>query len=207
MRGLALLSRSASAGVTHSTALSVHFTNSLHLCLQRARSRLSPNHTLSCNNDFLPFCQLCSAHIWPSGYFVQIFRFVSSILDFQIVWPTLFARSEYGTLWRPVIGVLSYVVTQMVKMMIIAGLINLSPLWDHIIDCIGMYYFLVHHQKASVASVKILSMLAALKVKFKFMVMHFSKVLPLDGVWRNPFLQDLPTFTWMLGLSNSAGST
>lgn len=41
--------------------------------------------------------------------------------------------------------------------MIIAGLINLSPLWERLIDCIGMYYFLIHHQKATVASVKILS--------------------------------------------------
>lgn len=54
-------------------------------------------------------------------------------------------------------GALSYVVTQISKMMIIAGLINLSPLWEHVIDCIGMYYFLIHQQKATVASVKILS--------------------------------------------------
>ena len=70
-----------------------------------------------------------------------------------------FTRSEYGTLWRPAIGAISYVVTQISKMMIIAGLINLSPLWERIIDCLGMYYFLVHHQKATVASVKILSMI------------------------------------------------
>ena len=69
----------------------------------------------------------------------------------------LFLRSEYGTLWRPLVGALSYVVTQIIKMVIIAGLINLSPLWEHLIDCFGMYYFLIHQQKATVASVKILS--------------------------------------------------
>lgn len=42
-------------------------------------------------------------------------------------------------------------------MLIIAGLINLSPLWDDVINVIGMYAFLVHQQKATVASVKILS--------------------------------------------------
>ncbi|KAI2811230.1 hypothetical protein RDWZM_003911 [Blomia tropicalis] len=66
--------------------------------------------------------------------------------------------SEYGTLWKPLIGTGCYMITQGVKMLIIAGLINLSPLWDHLTDCIGMYYFLVHQQKASVASVKILSL-------------------------------------------------
>lgn len=54
-------------------------------------------------------------------------------------------------------GAVSYVVTQVSKMLIIAGLINLSPLWDDVLDVIGMYTFLVHHQKATVASVKILS--------------------------------------------------
>lgn len=54
-------------------------------------------------------------------------------------------------------GAVSYVVTQVSKMLIIAGLINLSPLWNDVLDVIGMYTFLVHHQKATVASVKILS--------------------------------------------------
>lgn len=45
----------------------------------------------------------------------------------------------------------------MSKMLIIAGLVNLTLFWEHVIDCIGMYYFLVNHQKASIASVKILS--------------------------------------------------
>ncbi|KAH9388737.1 hypothetical protein TYRP_008082 [Tyrophagus putrescentiae] len=66
--------------------------------------------------------------------------------------------SEYGTLWRPAVGAVSYVVTQVSKMLIIAGLINLSPLWNDVLDVIGMYTFLVHHQKATVASVKILSL-------------------------------------------------
>lgn len=66
-------------------------------------------------------------------------------------------RSEFETIWRPAIGVLAYIVTQMGKMLIIAGFMNLTPFWEHIIDCIGMYYFMVHHQKANMASVKILS--------------------------------------------------
>lgn len=66
-------------------------------------------------------------------------------------------RSEYGTIWRPAIGAIAYIITQISKMLIIAGLVNLTLFWEHVIDCIGMYYFLVNHQKASIASVKILS--------------------------------------------------
>lgn len=62
-------------------------------------------------------------------------------------------------------GAVGYIVTQVCKMLLIAGLVNLSSFWEHVIDCIGMYYFLVHHQKASVASVKILS-------KFKTTIAH-----------------------------------
>lgn len=57
------------------------------------------------------------------------------------------------------VGALGYIVTQISKILLIAGLVNLSPFWEHIIDLMGMYYFLVHHQKASLASVKILSKL------------------------------------------------
>jgi len=65
--------------------------------------------------------------------------------------------SEYGTVWRAGIGVLAYVVTQVCKLMIIAAIMTPNALWSHLIDCIGMYWFLVNQQKASVASVKILS--------------------------------------------------
>ncbi|KAH7640395.1 BOS complex subunit TMEM147 [Dermatophagoides farinae] len=65
--------------------------------------------------------------------------------------------SEYGTLMRVLTGALSYILTQMSKMLIIAGLVNLTEFWEHLIDCIGLYYSMVHYQKASVASVKILS--------------------------------------------------
>ena len=58
---------------------------------------------------------------------------------------------------RVLTGALSYILTQMSKMLIIAGLVNLTEFWEHLIDCIGLYYSMVHYQKASVASVKILS--------------------------------------------------
>jgi len=73
--------------------------------------------------------------------------------------------SEYGTIWRSGIGLLAYVVTQVCKLLVIAiinesstsRLLTPTPIWDHLIDCFGMYWFLVNQQKASVASVKILS--------------------------------------------------
>lgn len=99
-------------------------------------------------------------YVWPTGDIVQIFRIVRNFgahfgnsLIFNLY------RSEYGTIWRPVIGALAYLVTQVSKMLLIAGLVNLSTFWERVIDCIGLYYFLINHQKASVASVKILSML------------------------------------------------
>lgn len=69
----------------------------------------------------------------------------------------IICSSEYGTVWRLTAGAVSYVVTQVSKMLIIAGFFNLSPLWDDVLDVIGMYAFLLHQQKATVASVKILS--------------------------------------------------
>lgn len=72
-----------------------------------------------------------------------------------IVFPV--SRSEYGTIWRPVTGVTAYLATQAIKILLIASLVSLSPFWEHAIDCIGMYYFLVSQQKAIVTSVKILS--------------------------------------------------
>ncbi|UXI17885.1 hypothetical protein NH340_JMT03828 [Sarcoptes scabiei] len=65
---------------------------------------------------------------------------------------------KYDTIWKSAIGALAYLLTQTSKMIIIAGVFNVStPLWEHLIDCVGMYYFLVYHQKASVVPVKILS--------------------------------------------------
>ena len=72
----------------------------------------------------------------------------------------LYFRSEYGTIWRAGFGVLAYIVTQVCKLLIIAAVMTPNPLWSHLIDCIGMYWFLVNQQKASVASVKVLSELS-----------------------------------------------
>ncbi|CAG2114099.1 unnamed protein product [Medioppia subpectinata] len=65
--------------------------------------------------------------------------------------------SEYGTIWRTGVGVLAYIVTQVCKLVIIAAVIPPNPLLNHLIDLLGMYWFLVNQNKASIASVKILS--------------------------------------------------
>ncbi|XP_054162654.1 BOS complex subunit TMEM147-like [Oppia nitens] len=65
--------------------------------------------------------------------------------------------SEYGTIWRTGMGVLAYVVTQVCKLLIIAVVMTPNAMMSHLIDCLGMYWFLINQNKASVASVKILS--------------------------------------------------
>jgi len=65
--------------------------------------------------------------------------------------------SEYGTIWRAGVGVLAYVCTQVVKLVTIAAVMTPNPLLSHLIDLLGMYWFLVNQNKASIASVKILS--------------------------------------------------
>lgn len=54
-------------------------------------------------------------------------------------------------------GLLAYVVTQFFKLLFIAIIMTPSPIWDHLIDCFGIYWFMIKQQKASVAQVKILS--------------------------------------------------
>jgi len=67
------------------------------------------------------------------------------------------ALSEYGTIWRCGMGLVAYMVTQVCKLMLMAVVMAPNPIWDHLIDCLGLYWFLVKQQKASLAQVKILS--------------------------------------------------
>jgi len=55
------------------------------------------------------------------------------------------------------VGLLAYVVTQVIKLVVIAAVMTPNPLLSHLMDALGMYWFLVNQNKASIASVKILS--------------------------------------------------
>jgi len=65
--------------------------------------------------------------------------------------------SEYGSVWRCGGALCGYLLTQMGKLLVIASIMTPTAMWDNLIDCCGLYYFLVKQQKASLAQVKILS--------------------------------------------------
>lgn len=72
---------------------------------------------------------------------------------------SLTTRSEYGSVWRSGLGFVGYILTQMIKLLVIANvMIPPAPL-DYAIDCFGLYYVLTKQQKASLTEVKVLSKL------------------------------------------------
>ena len=64
--------------------------------------------------------------------------------------------SEYGSIYRCSFALFAYLVVQIVKLTIMATLPLPAFLFDHLIDCLGLYYVLVKQQKASLIQVKIL---------------------------------------------------
>jgi len=65
--------------------------------------------------------------------------------------------SEYGTMWRCGGAAGGYLIIQTCKLFIMASLDTTFAGWGCILDAIGLYWFLIKQQKASLAQVKILS--------------------------------------------------
>ncbi|XP_053202217.1 transmembrane protein 147-like [Panonychus citri] len=64
--------------------------------------------------------------------------------------------SEYGSIYRCSFALFAYIITQIIKLLIMATLSVPAFLFDQAIDCLGLYYVLMKQQKASLAQVKIL---------------------------------------------------
>jgi len=87
-------------------------------------------------------------------YFINCVLLTFAPLVFLYKFTTL---SEYGSIWRSSLALCGYIVTQAVKLLIIATVMVPPAPLDYAIDCIGLYYVLTKQQKSSLSEVKILS--------------------------------------------------
>jgi hypothetical protein len=87
-------------------------------------------------------------------YFINCVALTFAPLVFLYKFTSL---SEYGSIWRSGMALAGYIITQMIKLLVISTVMVPPAPLDYAIDCLGLYYLLTKQQKASLTEVKVLS--------------------------------------------------